>query len=92
MAQDSEKILKLRQDNVVWRQVGDEVMILDTASSEYLSVNTTGSALWPLLLEGSSLGDLSSALVDKFGVGEDTAAADASAFVASLEQMGLLQA
>ncbi len=91
MGQDSDKILKLRQDNVVWRQVGDEIMILDTSASEYLSVNATGSALWPLLLEGSSLSDLTTALVDKFGVDETTARTDSSAFIASLQQMKLLE-
>jgi hypothetical protein len=92
VVEDSDRLFKLRADNIVWRQVGDEVMVLDTASSEYLSVNLTGSALWALLLEGSTLSSLSSALVERFGVDQESAMHDASAFLSSLEQLGLLQA
>jgi len=63
-------VVKLRTDELVWRQVGDEVLILDAASSQYLSVNETGSALWPLLLEGCQRADLAQSLVTRFGVDE----------------------
>jgi len=84
-------IVKLRADDVVWRQVGDEVMILDTASSEYLSVNRTGAVLWPLLLEGCTRQGLATALVEQFQLDEATASADAGNFLASLAALKLIE-
>ncbi|HMK96373.1 MAG TPA: PqqD family protein [Acidimicrobiales bacterium] len=92
MAETNHDFVKVRSDDVVWRQVGDEVLLLDTSTSEYLSVNRTGSALWPLLMEGCRRGDLARALVERFGIEEATAANDAERFLSSLQELGLLQA
>jgi hypothetical protein len=87
---DNAQLVRLHTDELTWRQVGDEVLILDAASSQYLSVNQTGSALWPLLLQGCRRADLSQSLVTRFGVDEGTAAADAEKFLSSLRELGLL--
>jgi hypothetical protein len=84
LEQAEQSLVKLRTDDLVWRQVGDEVMVLDLATSQYLSVNPTGSVLWPLLVEGSRRDDLVRELVEHFEVDEATAAADTEAFLSSL--------
>lgn len=84
LEQAEQSLVKLRTDDLVWRQVGDEVMVLDLATSQYLSVNPTGSVLWPLLVEGSQRGDLVRELVEHFEVDEATAAADTETFLSSL--------
>jgi hypothetical protein len=84
-------LVKLRTDNVVWRQVGDEVMILDTESSEYLSVNESASLLWPLLLGGCTRAALGQTLIDRFGIDNATAATDVDELLAQLGEFGLLE-
>ena len=91
MEQSNQDLVKLRTDNLVWRQVGDEVMVLDAASSQYLSVNKTGTVLWPLLLEGCHRAELIQALKTSFEVDDATAASDAEKFLSSLRDLGLLQ-
>lgn len=90
MSNTDGNLVKVREDTVVWRQVGDEIMILDTGSSEYLSVNKTGAVIWPLLVEGSTMPHLVQALVAEFGVDQVTAELDAQTFVSSLDELGLL--
>jgi hypothetical protein len=82
--------VKLRHDKIVWRQVGDEVMILDTDTSQYLSVNRTGTVLWPMLVEGCAKIQLVKALRENFEVDEAMAAADVNRFLSSLQELGLL--
>jgi hypothetical protein len=89
--QSNQVIVKLRADNLMWRQVGNELMVLDTNSSEYLAVNKTGVALWPLLLAGATRAVLAEALVEHFQIDLATAASDAERFVSSLEDLGLLE-
>ncbi|MGH9104679.1 MAG: PqqD family protein [Acidimicrobiales bacterium] len=91
MDQSTEGFVKLRTDDVAWRQVGDEVMLLDTNTSQYLSVNRTGTALWPLLIDGCEASRLTQALVEEFEVDQARASADAEAFLSSLRELGLLQ-
>ena len=91
MSQGDQSVLKLRTDDLAWRQVGDEVVVLDTGNSEYLSVNKTGSLLWELLLAGCTRADLARALAENFEVDDIGATTDAENFVSSLEDLGLLE-
>ena len=91
MHQSDQVIVKLRADNLMWRQVGNELMVLDSSSSEYLAVNKTGVALWHLLLAGATRAVLAEALAENFHIDLATAATDAERFVSSLEDLGLLE-
>lgn len=83
--------LKLRDDELSWRQVGDEVIVLDLRSNAYLSINETGTALWEMLVNGSTPATMSERLMSEFSVDEDRARADVEAFVAMLTERDLLQ-
>lgn len=86
MEQGADTLFKLR-DHLVWRQVGDEVMVLDIETSQYLSVNASGAVLWPLLTEGCRREDLERALVEHFGIDDETARGDTDRFLGSLDDM-----
>jgi hypothetical protein len=91
LSQSDQSVVKLRSDDLAWRQVGDEVIVLDTNNSEYLSVNKTGSVLWELLLVGCTRADLARALAEHFQIDDTGASSDAENFVSSLEGLGLLE-
>ena len=86
----SSEQFKLRADALDWREIEGEVMVLDLERSEYLAVNESGATLWPLLAAGASRSELEAALTAKFELEEDTAAADVTGFLASLDDSGLL--
>jgi hypothetical protein len=75
---------------VEWREVDGEVVVLDLKRSEYLAVNKTGTVLWSALAEGADVETLARALVDRFGIDDDQATRDASAFIEDLRGKGLL--
>jgi hypothetical protein len=83
--------VKLTGDGSSWRANDDEVVVLDTSRSEYLAVNKTGAAVWPLLVAGATRDELAKALVSNFGVSESRAASDVAAFVAVLAERGMLE-
>ncbi len=84
--------LKLRADGIVWRQVGDELVLLDVEGGRYLSVNQTGAILWPLLVEGCRAGRLVEQLMEHYGVPAEQASEDTSRFLASMRELGVLEA
>jgi hypothetical protein len=82
--------LKLRTHDVEWRQIDDEIVMLDGREAMYLSTNGSGTLLWRALAAGATREQLVTALVDAYGIDERRAKADAEEFVAALASQGLL--
>ena len=91
MTRSPSALLKLRT-NLVWRQVGDEVMVLDTDTSQYLSVNPSGALLWQLLTEGCKQEDLERALLERFDIDEQMAHEGTQRFLSSLKDLNAFEA
>ena len=81
---------RLRDHDLVWREVGDEVIILDTRASIYASVNESGRVLWLRLAEGATLDDLVGELKREYELDSVDARRDAEAFLTSLRERDLL--
>ena len=83
--------LRLRP-GIEWRTVAGEVVALDLESSAYLSVNDTGTILWPLVASGTTETALVDALVAHFGIDAAQAHTDVAAFVEQLHAFSLVEA
>src|SRR3954471_17276462 len=90
MASEPSDLLQLRTDQVSWREVDGEVIVLDLRSSSYFAVNESAVPLWRALANGTTRADMVRDLVDTFGIDEQQAAADVDAFVESCRASGLL--
>jgi coenzyme PQQ synthesis protein D (PqqD) len=84
-------MMQLRQENLTWQVAGDDVVVLDLQGSVYLKLNGTGRVLWEALVDQRTDSELVSALVDKYGIDEERAAADVTAFLGDLRNRGLLE-
>jgi DNA-binding GntR family transcriptional regulator len=82
--------LCLRKDDLDWREIDDEIVVLDTRDAVYLSVQGSGALVWRLLAESATKDSLIEALVEKYGVDSTRATADVEAFLATLNDRGLL--
>jgi hypothetical protein len=82
--------LRLRADELVWREIDDELVAIDVASSAYLSANPAGALLWQMLAAGTTRAELIDRLVEQFGISSEQASADVDAFLQSLEARRLL--
>jgi hypothetical protein len=81
---------KLRDADLDWREVEDELVVLDLRDSRYLAINRTGQVLWGPLAEGATEDELTERLVESFDIERARAAADVDAFTKDLESRGLL--
>ena len=82
--------LRVRTDNLTWVHVGDEIVLLDISTNEYLAANPSLAALWPLLEAGCDAAALEQRLTELYGLDADTARADVVSLVAQLREMGVL--
>ena len=81
----------LRSDGLTWRQLDDSIIVLDLASSVYLSVTGAGTLVWAILARGScTLDELTAAVLDEFDVSESEARADVLTFLEQLAERSLL--
>jgi hypothetical protein len=83
--------LRLRSDQLEWREVEGEVVALDLRRLVYVAVNRTGALLWPELVVGTTKTALVARLVDAFDLDHVAATVDVEAFLTSLEEQDLLE-
>jgi hypothetical protein len=83
--------IRLRED-LIWRTVEDEVIVLDRRTWSYLSINPSGAILWPHVVKGVSRDSLADALAREFDLDAGRALAEVDDFVSKLEEHGLLRA
>lgn len=87
----SDIILGVDPERAIWREVGDEVVILDVSSSTYFSLNGSGKLLWHQLDEGSTLQGLVRVLEEAYSISREQAERDTEAFVSALLDAGLVK-
>jgi len=87
----SSAAVRLRPDAVEWREVEGDVIAVDVRTSEYLAINDTGAVLWRALHGGATSAELVERLVARFDVEPEAAMRDVEAFLAGLEERGLLE-
>jgi hypothetical protein len=83
-------LLRLRQDDLNWRVVEGEVIILDDQGATYYAATGAAATLWPLLVAGCTAEALAERLRDVFGIDMAVARNDVAAFVSDLETHRLL--
>ncbi len=86
-----------RKADFILRSVADTWVIVPVGAatksfSGMLTVNETGRFLWELLAQEQTPESLTKALLENYEVTQETAAADADAFVQKLMQVGAVTA
>lgn len=83
--------MRIRNQELATRRVGDDVMVLDLRTSQYFAVGGAGTVILQLLQDRDlSLDDLVTELTARFDVDADRARADAEQFLGRLDDAGLL--
>ena len=75
---------------VLFRQLGGEAVLLDTARGAYFGLDEVGTAIWKLIAAGADLDAVLTALVAEYDAGEEQLRADLAALVDELVASGLL--
>jgi hypothetical protein len=78
-------------EDVVWRDLDDEVVILDVVSNQYFGLTGAGSAMWRLLAEHGSVDEAVAHLQKEFDAGAERLRADLEVLIKDLAGKGLLR-
>lgn len=85
-------MLQLRTTDLDWREIDQDIVILDGRDASYLTLNGSGALLWRTLADGASRDELIGALLSVYEVDAARARADTDAFLESLYARGFLTA
>jgi hypothetical protein len=84
-------VWRQRSDDLSWKEIDSEVIVLDLRSANYLRLNATGSLLWTRLGGGAGAAELAETLVATFGVDAGRANDDVDGFIARCSSLGLIE-
>ena len=80
----------VQPDHVLLRNVGDEILLLNTSSETYYSLNAVGARFYELVCENCEFESSLSTLIGEFEVEPDTLKSDCTALLQNLIEKGLI--
>lgn len=80
-----------KQENIIWRNVDNETLFLDTTSGYYFSLNETGSEIWKWLSEGLTIDEAAGRFSELYSVGLETAKTDVSSLLSTLKEEKIIK-
>lgn len=83
--------VRLRGEDLAWREIDGDLVILDLRASTYLTSNASGAVLMKALTEDRTEAELTKCLMDAFSIPAEQARRDVQSFVEALATGGLLE-
>lgn len=77
-------------DDVVWSDLGEEVVMLNLATGTYFSLNGIGHRIWNLIAQQTSADEVVMSLAEEFDADAAQISRDLDSLVRELEAEGLL--
>lgn len=77
--------------DVIWRELGGEVVMLDLASQQYFGLTGTGSEMWQLIVEHGSSSSVIDRMLARYDVDPARLRADFDQLVNQLAAKGMLR-
>jgi hypothetical protein len=78
-------------ENVVWRDLEGEIVILNLTSGVYFSVDGVGTRIWTLMSEQVATDDIVRKLISEFDVEEAQLRSDMESLMRDLASQGLIE-
>jgi hypothetical protein len=77
--------------NIIFQEVGQEVVLLDMDAGRYYALNSVGSRIWKLLVEKKELLATFESILDEYEVTGETLQPDILRLVQELQTKGLVE-
>jgi len=77
-------------ENVIYKAVGEELVLLDLERGIYYGLDPVGARMWQLLASGSSIETVVEAMLDEYDVEREQLQADLESLAKELREHGLL--
>ena len=75
---------------VMAREVGEEIVILDLAGGSYFGLDPVGARIWELMSEGRTLGEICATMLEEYEVTAEQLQGDVIKLAGELAERGLV--
>ena len=76
----------------IWKEVGENIVVLNLDSGRYFSLNGTGSLIWTALMEKVGLDEIADRICATFKVERDRARRDVAPMIDEFVSKGMIAA
>ncbi|OGA46742.1 MAG: hypothetical protein A3G25_13910 [Betaproteobacteria bacterium RIFCSPLOWO2_12_FULL_63_13] len=76
--------------DVMARQVGEDVVMLDLARGDYFGLDSVGARVWQLMGEGKTLAEVCNVMMQEYEVSRETIEHDVTMLAEELAARGLI--
>ena len=80
------------KNEFVWKEIGQQVVILQFESGAYWTLNETASVIWKSLLNGMSVDQIADTVASTFDIDAESARNDVLELVKNCEERKILAA
>lgn len=80
-----------KTDDIIWRVVDDEALILNTSNGYYFSMNGTATEAWCLLNEGKSIDEVAQTIAERYEIDMQSAKADVESLLQELKNEHIVE-
>lgn len=78
-------------DSIFIQEIDDEVIILDSNTQEYFTINQVGKDIWELLSKELTLEEVVTELMEIYDISKEQLETDVKNFIEALNQKGLIK-
>lgn len=80
----------VKKESIITQEVDDEIVLLDTNSSNYFGLDNVSIDIWKGIEEGKNLNEIYNSILEKYEVKEEELKKDIESFIISLEVYGII--
>lgn len=91
MSLSLDTVISRNETSFLTNPVGDEIIILNMETGDYLGLNNVGSAIWEYLKTPQTLNTIIEHLMAEFEVDRETCTAETTEYLEKIQLLGLLQ-
>lgn len=85
-----ESVISRNESNFLANPVGEEIIILNMETGDYLGLNAVGASIWQQLQESRTVQQLINTLMTEYEIDPKTCSDETFSYLDKLAQLGLL--
>jgi hypothetical protein len=86
----TETIISRRKDGLLVSELGNEMVMMDIESGNYIGLNETGRAIWEMIEEPVKVDDLIKQLTTKYEISYEECSADTLEYLNKMDEQRIL--
>ena len=84
-------LIEREENRLLISPLGDETVVMDTDSGDYIGINAVGTSIWNLIQQPVTVQEILQSLISEYEVTEEQCLQEITIFLERLEELKLLK-